>query len=763
VRALAATLAGTERGEYLWDTLKFQGHPATIIAWEADRRRLFHWLPVCMGLGVLLAFVADGVPSPWPAATAAAGMSALALWNRDRLAVWSGAWAIAALFAGFALACLSMISAAHIVLERPAFARLSGFVETVERTAAGGRMTLSLTRFEAAGISKGPERVRVTFQGASPRAGDHVQGAARLSPPPQPALPGGYDFARDAWFLRLGAVGRWSGAVMLGPQPSPPERGLLWRAAIDNARTDLTQRIANWIGGQAGALSAALVTGKRGLISEPINEDLRAAGLYHIVSISGLHMVLAAGVFFWLFRAVLALMPGVADRWPVKKVAAVLAMAGASAYCIFSGSEVATVRSLIMTLVMLGAILVDRPAISMRNLAIAALIVMALEPHTILGPSFQMSFAAVAAMVAAHEVWSARQTDRAKEARIPTWGGRLLRIAGLAILASLATTLIASLATAPFAAYHFQRSNPYGLIGNALAIPFVSFVVMPAAVIGTLLLPFGLDGPIWQIMGIGSELVLVVAKKVAAIEGSVRGNRAFGAAALLLMTGGFLWLVLLGTRVRLLGLMPIVAGVTMAAAAPARDVFIDRDARIVAIRTADGGLGVLGKGTSRFVSDRWLAADGGGQLSRTGRCDAHGCIGFSKDGQPIALVHAAQAFEEDCARAVVLVTRLEAPKWCQPKLLLMDRDRLGDFGSTTLTFKANSSVASPILVEVTDARPEKGWKPWYGRPRELAAVLQPAPSSNTLPSVLPQPNIDAVSELESEAFQPPADVLREGE
>lgn len=607
-------------------------------------------------------------------------------------------------------------------------------------------MTLTLTKFEAAGLSKGPERVRVTFRGSAPRAGDHLQGAARLSPPPQPALPGGYDFARDAWFLKLGAVGRWSGAVALGPQPHPMPQALALRAKIDNARTDLTQRIATWIGGQAGALSAALVTGKRGLIDEAINEDLRAAGLYHIVSISGLHMVLAAGVFFWLFRAVLALLPGIADRWPVKKVAAAMAMVGASAYCIFSGSEVATVRSLIMTLVMLGAILVDRPAISMRNLAIAALIVMALEPQTILGPSFQMSFAAVAAMVAAHEAWSNWRRTRPEPDSLPSWGGRLVRVAVIAIIASLATTLIASLATAPFAAYHFQRSNPYGLIGNALAIPFVSFVVMPAAVVGTLLLPFGLDGPVWQIMGLGSELVLKVAKQVATMEGAVRGNRAFGPLPLLLMSGGFLWLVLLGTRVRLIGLVPIVIGLIAARTVPQQDMFIDRDARIVAIRLADGRLGLVGKSGSRFVSDRWLAADGGGSQTRAGRCDAQGCVGVDRAGRSVALVTTFRAFEEDCQRAQIIVSRLTAPAWCKPKLLLMDRERLAYFGSTTLAFTFGG-------LQLSHARAAKGWKPWYGRVQDAAVPDQPKPAP------VPEPSV----ETETETNEPPAELMREGE
>ena len=306
-----------------------------------------------------------------------------------------------------------------------------------------------------------------------------------------------------------------------------------------------------------------------------VNDDLRASGLYHIVSISGLHMVLAAGVFFWLGRAVLALLPGVAERKPIKKWSAGLAMAGATAYCIFSGSEVATERSLIMTLVLLGAVLFDRPALSMRNLAIAAILVLAAaEPETMAGPSFQMSFAAVAAMIAAHEWWLSLPL----KAREPGgWGGILLRRIGIAIAGSVMTTLIASLATGPFAAYHFQRINPYGLIGNALAIPFVSLIVMPAAVAGTLLMPFGLDGPVWRLMGAGSGAVLDVAAWVALIDGSVRGVRAFPIEILLWMAGGFVVLVLVRTPLRLVGLAAMVIASLAAARARPPDV-VDRSA-----------------------------------------------------------------------------------------------------------------------------------------------------------------------------------------
>jgi competence protein ComEC len=693
---------------------------------EADARRLFPWLPVCMGAGILLFDLAAGVPSPWPAFAAGVALLAAAWRMRTQLAAQVVLTGLAFGFLGFGAMALRTERAAAPALDRAAFAKLAGFVETVDAGPTGGRMVLVVTGLEASFAIVKPQRLRVTFKGPGPRAGDHVSGQARLMPPPQPAFPGGYDFARDAYFLRLGAVGRWIGPVALAPAPAHPGSSFRLTTAVDNARTDMTNRIAQAIGGQAGPLSAALVTGKRGLLEERVNEDLRASGLYHIVSISGLHMVLAAGTFFWLARALLAIMPGVTERRPIKKWAAALAMLGATAYCIFSGSEVATERSLIMTLVLLGAVLFDRPALSMRNLAIAALIVLAREPETMAGPSFQMSFAAVAAMIAAHEWWLSRRRD----AREPAgWGGIFLRRAGLAVAASLATTLIASFATAPFAAYHFQRLNPYGLIGNALAIPFVSFIVMPAAVAGTLLLPLGLDGPVWRLMGLGSDQVLDVARAVALIEGSVRGVRAFPASHLLVMGAGFVVLVLVRTPLRLAGLAAMALGATAAGRTPAPDVLIDRQGSVAALRGPDGRLQILGRTASRFTVDRWLAADGDlrrgddAGLRAATACDRSGCVGRLADGAAVALVLQIEAFEEDCRRARLVITPLAAPAFCRSSADVIDRATLASAASLAL----HRSGSGFMRVE---ARPQGAWKPWFGRP-----AIAPEPAAASAPAI----------------------------
>jgi len=441
----------------------------------------------------------------------------------------------------------------------------------------------------------------------------------------------------------------------------------------------------------------------------------------HIVSISGLHMVPAAGTFFWLVRALLALTPSVALLWPVKKIAAVAAMIGATIYCVFSGSDVATERSLIMTLVMFGAVLADRPALSIRNLSIAALIVLAREPEALLGPSFQMSFGAVAAMMALVPLMHRQRAERGSVALAE----RGLRWAGQAMLGLVTTTLVASIATAPFAAYHFQSLNPYGLIGNALALPLVSLVVMPSAVLGVLAYPFGLDRPVWQVMGAAVEQVLEVSAWVGGFSGSTIVVPALGVGALAVLSLGLLVLTIPASALRWLAVFPAGAGLAFAVVPHRYDIFIDREGAGAAIRNGNGRLALVGR-PSDFVVEQWLRADGDGRdsndpsLRRGTRCDSAGCVVLTGHGRPIAFVQDYAAFEEDCRRASVIITRLQAPPTCRPPLLL-DRGALRARGATTLRFE-------PEGIEVMSVRKGREAMLWLGVPSTHARQAEGSPA-----------------------------------
>ncbi len=705
---------------------------------EIEQRRLFPWIAVFFGSGILLFFQADDQPALWAPLGAFALCSAAGVALRRNMPVLMAMIALAAVFAGFSAGVIRARSVAAPALSRITITSITGFVEAVEDREEGQRLLVRVTEMKDVAETERPRLVRVSVrEGEGLAAGQFIIGTARLLPPPEAAWPGGYDFARDAYYKGIGAVGSMVGPIRRVASPSQPDWSLWLSARVDEARNALTQRIASSIGGAAGGVGAALVTGKRGLIPEPTNDILRGAGIYHIVSISGLHMVLAAGTFFWLVRSLLASAPALALLWPVKKIAAVAAMIGATIYCIFSGSDVATERSLIMTLVMFGAVLVDRPALSIRNLSIAALIVLAREPEALLGPSFQMSFGAVAAMMALVPLMHPRRA----ESVYVSLAERSLRWAGQAMLGLVTTTLVASIATAPFAAYHFQSLNPYGLVGNALALPLVSLVVMPSAVLGVLAYPFGLDRPIWQVMGAAVEQVLSVSAWVGGFSGSTVVVPALGIGALGLLCLGLLVLTIPASALRWLAVLPAGAGLAFAAVPHRYDMFIDREGTGAAIRN-NGRLTLVGR-PSGFVVEQWLRADGDerdtddASLRREARCDSAGCVVLADDGRQIAFVQDYMAFEEDCRRATVIITRLQAPATCRPPLLL-DRDALRARGATALQFKSEG-------VEVMSVRKGREVMPWSIVQSTHARQAEGSPAQGRRP-VRPIPEQDLPEE-----------------
>ena len=722
-----------------WRLLDGRGWLSNAIAHEIEQRRLFPWIPVCFGIGILLFFQADGAPALWAPLGAFAACVAAGIVLRRNLTALIAMIAMSAVFAGFSAGVIRTRSVAAPALTRVTITSIAGFIAAVEDRDKGQRLLIRVVEMKDVAEAERPRLVRVSIRaGTGVVAGEFVTGTARLLPPPEAAWPGGYDFARDAYYKGIGAVGSMVGQVRRVDPPRPPDWSLQVAAQVDKARNTLTQRIAAAIGGAAGGVGAALVTGKRGLIPEITNDILRGAGIYHIVSISGLHMVLAAGTFFWLVRALLSLGSAIALLWPVKKIAAVTAMIGATIYCIFSGSDVATERSLIMTLVMFGAVLVDRPALSIRNLSIAALIVLAREPEALLGPSFQMSFGAVTAMMALVPLMQRKPA----EGTSATVLDRGFRWTARAMLGLVTTTLVASIATAPFSAYHFQSLNPYGLIGNALALPLVSVVVMPSAILGVLAYPFGLDRPVWQVMGSAVEQVLAVSSWVGGFSGSTLVVPALSIAALAFLSLGLLILTIPASSLRWMALLPAGIGLAFTTAPDRHDIFIDREGAGAAIRGPQGQLALVGR-PSDFVTEQWLRADGDARnaddasLRRDARCDSAGCVVVAAGGRQIAFVQDYAAFEEDCRRAHVIVTRLPAPPTCRGAFVL-DGEALKERGATTLRFR-------PDAIEVTSVRKGHEVMNWPSDPsvqtEEVVAQGRPRPAKPVPEQDLPEDEI----------------------
>jgi competence protein ComEC len=332
----------------------------------------------------------------------------------------------------------------------------------------------------------------------APAVGSFIELKAHLSSPLAPLRPGGYDFARDMYFHRIGASGYALGKITIAAAPVNGGFWLGYAAVIDGIRETIDKRMRAELPGDEGSIASALITGKRDAISTPVNDAMYVSSLAHVLSIFGYHMAVVAGIVFFFIRAGLALIPSMASRYPIKKWAAAAALAAATFYLLLSGAEVATQRSFIMIAIVLAGIMVDRPTLTFRTITVAALGVLLLSPESVVNPSFQMSFAATLALIAAYQhglPWCAT-ADTSRGARIALWGGR--EIVGL-ILASF----VAGLGTTPYAAYHFHRTAPYGVIANLLAMPVVSAEVMPMGILGVLAMPFGFDAIFWKLMGYG--------------------------------------------------------------------------------------------------------------------------------------------------------------------------------------------------------------------------------------------------------------------
>ena len=718
----------------LWAAARFhskQALRATHDALQREQEQLtaFVWLPVAFGIGILIYFQLHHEPSLWIGLCSSL-LSLCAVWicGSKHLILRLFLIALSAICLGFLASSVRTLTLIQPLLSRTMIGSLTGYIEVVEQRSQGSRLIIRVDAFDGLARNQFPERVRVSVRNhSSLQAGDYIYARARLLPLPEAPRPGGYDFARDAFFKGYGSVGSVLGKVSVLPQPDHIPWSSRFTAWVDRGRNALTTRIAAAFGGQEGAVTAALVTGKRGLITEETNDDLRGAGIYHIISISGLHMVLAAGAIFGSLRAFLALFPFLALNFPIKKIAAAGAMCGASAYCVFSGSDVATERSLIMTLVIFGAILVDRPALSLRNLAISALIVLAREPESILSPSFQMSFAAVAGLMA-FAVHVQQKATHVEGMPVYSLVVRLMKQALWAIILLFVTTIIATLATAPFSVYHFQVLNPLGLIGNALALPFISFIVMPGAVLGVVLYPFGLDAPVWWVMGLAVQYVLAISAWIASFDGASVVAHAFSGMTLVCFVLALLMSTLLKTFLRLLGLVPLIVGFYGVLNVTVWDILIDRDGQGAAVRAANGRMIIMGRPSS-FVVEQWLKASGDKRssddesLQEGLKCDLLGCVIQLPSGYNVAFINEHAAFFEDCARADIIISKLYAPSYCKGRHVF-DRKRLNTTGSVAIALKTQKAQTQDVFnapidhMETTRSLQfPNAQRPWM-RPRE---------------------------------------------
>jgi competence protein ComEC len=617
----------------------------------AQRGHLLPWAAVAFGAGIGLYFAlpAEPVAGQWiMAAALALGLVALAIRAGP---AWGPVFlALALAVAGAGVAGLRTWTVGAPVLGFRYYGPIEGRIVGIDRSQADAlRLTLDRVTLGDLPTERTPARIRVALHAPQPwlavEPGRVVMLTGHLSPPGAPAEPGDFDFRRAAWFEGLGAVGYTRSPVLTR---APPEGGL-W---LHRLRRHLAEWVLARIPGDAGGLAAAVTTGDRSGLGSRANEAMRDSGLYHVVSISGMHMGLLVGFVFGLVRTAVAVVPPLALRVNGKKVAALAALPAATFYLLLAGRDVATERAYVMVAVMLGAVLFDRQAVTLRSVAIAALVVLALRPETLLNPGFQMSFAAVAALA-----WVFGQRWATRLPRQLGWG------APVAVL--MLSSLVAGGATAAFAAAHFNRYAAYGLLANLLASPAVGILVMPGAVLLALGAPLGLVQPALLMMDLGCRWVILVAERVAGIGGATGVVMAPPEGVLPLLTLGGCVLLLWRGRGRLVGLPVMAAAFWLWTTAERPPLLVAETGGVM------GVLGPEGRALSRatgegYAVSSWLENDGDGAM----QAEAAGRPGAVTEGRisraslgvgEVLLVRGERALAgvEGCGGALLLVTDVE--------------------------------------------------------------------------------------------------------
>ncbi|NOR62520.1 MAG: DUF4131 domain-containing protein [Rhodobacteraceae bacterium] len=666
---------------------------------ESQRQNLMLWSPVLMACGVGAYFALPFEPPLW---AGWALLASLVLWLG--LAIWTSGFVrllfltVFFLNLGYLASIYRSASVAAPVLNFRYYGPIEGRVVAIDRSSSKA-LRITLDRVYLERVRKTPAIVRVSLFGTAPNMvlGDRVALVGNLSPPGGPVEPGGFDFRRYAWFDKLGAVGySRNPAVMMRPYADAADG--LW---LDTLRRNLASLVAESIGGQNGAFAAAIVTGERSRIDLEVLQTLRDSNLAHLLAISGLHMGLLTGFIFLLVRHGLALWPRLALRIPVKKIGALAALAAGFAYLFLSGGNVATQRAFIMAAVVLFAVLLDRPAFSLRAVALAALLVLLMRPESLAEAGFQMSFAATTALVGVFEML--------RTARWWQWVRDHLPRRLMPVLTLLVTSATAGAATAPIAAFHFNQISNYGLAANLLSVPIMGLVIMPAAVVALILSPFGLGSWAFWLMGKGIGWILGVAAYFSEIENAVTMVPTGPPIALPLiaLSGCFLFLLL--GRARLLGVVMFTVGMVLWVMSERPQVLVNDNAALIGVMTPSGR--VLNKETAyRFAAGIWLENDGdpASQLSAYNRS---GLLTESRltratlsNGWTLFLDQNKTLNSENCSAQTILI----APKWEDAPLggcIFIGKQDVGTLSGFAITFENGTPV-------ITSAVPRLPLRPW---------------------------------------------------
>ena len=683
----------------------------------AQRDNLFGWVPICLGIGIGVYFNVGqepDLPVIWAGALIAIALLILA--RLVSTAFLPVVLALVLVLTGAGLAKWRVTSVTEPVLNFRYYGPIEGRLVHIDRSSSDAvRLTLDHVVLARMPPARTPAKLRVSLHGDQPlttfNPGDLLILTGHLSPPAGPAEPGGFDFQRHAWFMQLGAVGYTRTPVLR--LAVPKVRG--FATQVFALRMAISQAVQKAMPGESGAFAAAIMTGDRSGMGQQTLAELRASNLAHLLAISGLHMGLLTGFVFAVIRYGLALVPRVALRWSTKKIAAIFALIVGAFYLLLSGGNVATERAFIMVAVMLVVVLLDRRALTLRAVAIAATIVLVWQPEAMTGPGFQMSFAATTALVAAFA--GLRRFDLS---RLPKWSR--------AVLSVVLSSFIAGLATAPFAAAHFNQIAHYGLIANLLSVPLMGVLVMPAAVLAVCLVPFGLWGIGLWAMELGLRWILFVAHVVATRDGALSHIWAPDPLVLPVLTLGLLWALLINGPARFAGLVGVICAAFLWAQTTRPALLIADNGGLIGLQTNAGRVLSKARG-SGFVAGIWLENDG----ALIAQEDAAAKQGLEVQGRRIAVNLAgwqvlqvsgktALADLTGCDGADILVSNQmdEVDRPC----MVYDLRRLRQTGSLAIDVAPNGDLWIETAQRVAGARPWNGQQGARNDPIVLPVQIQ---------------------------------------
>lgn len=694
-------------GSTSWHT-KLRAIAADLV--ERERSTVLHWVPVALGLGMALYFALPLEPPLIAIVVALGGLSSCALFTRLR-----GRWLFAAMlpFIGFAAAQVQTRAKTQPLLTAPlpALTYIATAAKIERRVEGGWRIVLK--DMDAPGQMLAlPHTARVTVRTDIPpglQAGARIRMRAVLMPLPKPIRPGGYDFGRALFFKGVGASGFAVSDITLlgsnGLQKSP--------SLLERARQKVRGAVSDVLSGDTRGVALALLTGDRSGISANTRDAYRKAGLAHLLAISGLHMALIAGAVFFTVRRGLTLWPRLALALPLKACAAGVTIIVLLGYLALVGAPVSAQRATIMASAAMLAIMVGRDAISMRTAALAAIILLLLAPHSVLDIGFQMSFAAVIALIAGYEAFAPKaETLRASQ----HW---VVRGPGLYMFGVFSSTILAELAITPLTIFHFNEVTLYGLAGNALAVPLTGFLIMPAGILGIALLPFGLSDPAFWLMGQGIDLMTVSAKDVADQPYALLAVRRLSGLSHACLLAGFLWLCLWRSQLRLAALCFLMPAAFFADPGPKPDLILNDTGKAIAAKTGNGNLILIAGRSNSFASDVWARSLG--QLDLSGdekdymRCDKVGCtttfhqalnqsdfslltLDTPKGSNPtrrigVDLLKHPSGWYDACQNAHIVVVQFASNKRCGKSVLTLEETWLKQHGPVELTLKTLEDIA----------------------------------------------------------------------